>query len=76
MDYEYGQEHQADLPHSDDRVVTLKPEVDACCVQQQGVDDDEGKERDPIAIQIGGSKIEASRIGVYHVGEGDGAFGR
>ena len=72
VDHQDGEKHEADLSHFHNGVVTLEPQVNACCVQKDGVDDDEGKERNAISIQIGGTKIEASRIGIYHVEEGDG----
>lgn len=71
VDNQDRQKHEADLSHFDNGVVTLEPEIEACSVQKDGVDNNEGKQRNAITIQVCGSKVEAPRVGVYHDYEDD-----
>lgn len=67
MDEQDGQQHQANLPHFDHRMVTLHPEIDACSVQKDGIDNPEGDVGDAISVQVLRSKIEPSRVEVDHL---------
>ena len=69
MDDQDRQKHETDLSHFDNGVVTLEPEIDACSVQKDGVGNNEGKERNAIAVQVCGSKIEAPRVRIHHAGD-------
>lgn len=72
MDDQDGQQHQADLPHLDNGVMALEPKIGTGGIQEDGVDDCEGDVGDAIAVQVGGSKVEASGVEVNHAGEEKG----
>lgn len=73
MEHQYGQQRQGDLAHPDSWIVSLQPEEDAGCVEEEGIEQDEDYEGDAIAIEVlGVGPIVASWVEVAnHLACGD-----
>ena len=54
MEHQYGQQRQRDIAHPDDWIVSLKPEEDASCVEEEGIEQDEDYKGNAIAIHVFG----------------------
>lgn len=52
MEYQYRQQRQGNLAHSNGGIITLEPEEDTGSVEEYGIEHDDDYERDAIAIQI------------------------
>ncbi|KAI4286438.1 MAG: hypothetical protein L6R35_004306 [Caloplaca aegaea] len=69
VDDQKREQHEPNLSHLDDRVVTLEPQIDACRVQEKGVDCCERNIGYASSIVVLRSSIvEVSRIEVHYIG--------
>ena len=65
MEHQYGQQRQGDLAHPDSWIVSLKPEEDAGCVEEERIEQDEDYQGYTIAIEVlGVGPIVASWVEV------------
>ncbi len=66
MHGEQRQEHEGNIPHSEDGMLAVRPSEETCRVEEERVYDNEDDVGDAIAVEVLWSEVESAWVEVNH----------